>query len=295
MKIKLKKVVTVFVTLICLFAFSSCNRGDVSGYVQFDYDLPTYYDAQKVENEKTIRFATWQEAYASILHEYMNLPPDWTGQISEIWHFMLHDIDKDGIPELFLMAYMPYSGKVMSDRTFAFIDGQAKQINQSTITGRNIGYFAPDSNSSHIVFYMYEYVNVGGFYRRTGGSYSLMEIIEFEITEDHGMGFTGKHGFLSTVISGFFNLNEAGIRELEIDPRNFDGEDLKWFDLHASANFVWVYQYAPHIYHDFFVENGSRQLTIAEFERMFGCRNERIMLTPTLLAEENIESVILSQ
>lgn len=94
--------------LLCLFlatgAFTSCNN-------------------LALENEAEY---LWQEAFAEILrHYHTNVPPpeDWLN-----WHFFLHDVDKDGIPELFIV-YL--AAGIWSTAIYAFADGAITPIEGS--------------------------------------------------------------------------------------------------------------------------------------------------------------------
>jgi len=62
------------------------------------YELPINDESSAMN----LYYDTWQEAYAELLRSYAELPlrPD---SIEIGWHFALHDINRDGTPELFLL------------------------------------------------------------------------------------------------------------------------------------------------------------------------------------------------
>ncbi|MCL2578180.1 MAG: hypothetical protein FWE27_09060 [Defluviitaleaceae bacterium] len=61
--------------------------------------------------------APWQIAYVELLNGYVT-------QSDNVW-FRLHDIDKDGIPELILSALLPddYAGEHIIHEVYTFKDG----------------------------------------------------------------------------------------------------------------------------------------------------------------------------
>ena len=71
----------------------------------------------------TAEAAPWQVAYAEILrYYYANVPPpdEWFH-----WEFFLHDVNRDGTPELFIVYI---AAGIWSESTYTFMDGEAKPI-----------------------------------------------------------------------------------------------------------------------------------------------------------------------
>ena len=100
------------VMLISFTAYAATNGGILrpaeselvrGGYV-YQETIETTETAQAV----AVQVDSWQEAYAEKLLYYAQLPTgaganglDSTGAE---WRFMLHDIDQDGVPELFIVV-----------------------------------------------------------------------------------------------------------------------------------------------------------------------------------------------
>ena len=64
---------------------------------------------------------TWQEAYSKLLRNYAELLPN-PDSLETGWHFALHDINRDGVPELFL-SMLYDNGHVRYRSVYTFTDG----------------------------------------------------------------------------------------------------------------------------------------------------------------------------
>jgi predicted small lipoprotein YifL len=104
----MKKLLILLIVLVIVFALAGCGNA---------YTPINYSETPPIET--TADAAAWQqEAFAEILlYYYANvpLPDEWLD-----WHFFLHDTDKDGIPELFIV-YL--AAGIWSESIYTFTDG----------------------------------------------------------------------------------------------------------------------------------------------------------------------------
>jgi hypothetical protein len=108
--------------------------------------------------------ATWQEAYAALLWNYASQCP-YADYDREDWgrHFVLHDIDRSGIPELLLMERHKY-GTVTYYAVYTFIDGELTPLEFQSIVSWG-GIFAPLDDRAFIL-HVDDSVGMGTIYRR---------------------------------------------------------------------------------------------------------------------------------
>ena len=113
-----KKLLILLTVLVIVFMLAGCGNADT----------PTNYaEAPPVDTTSpeisTDVVTAWQEAYAEILRYYyenMPLPDEWLD-----WHFFLHDVDMDGIPELFIV-YL--AAGIWSESIYTFADEELMPI-----------------------------------------------------------------------------------------------------------------------------------------------------------------------
>ena len=176
--------------------------------------------------------ATWQEAYTETLRFYA------TGQhLNEWetgWEFTLHDINQDGIPELFLGARQ-ISGHIDYRYVYTFLGGEeisggAVRLDfQGFLTDGAI--FSPIDNSPWVVAFL----AVG-----SGGRYVKLEMIELGLV---------------TTVEGMASMSEEG-HEMMFAYDNFDWQNYEWYNLTI----------------------GVIEVTVEEFESVFGAREDRVWL-----------------
>jgi len=102
---------------------------------------------------------TWQEAYKSLLYKYTDL------QLLEMeaeWHFILHDIDRDGVPELFLLMHYE-TGHFRTSAVYTFTENKVVSLEYSGIMTDG-GIFAPSIDNPWIV--MFYAAGGGGWFRQ---------------------------------------------------------------------------------------------------------------------------------
>jgi len=108
-----------------------------------------------------LRNFEWQMAYAALLRRYAVLPlgTEW----ERGWHFALHDINQDGIPELFLVMFY-YTGHVSFRLVYTFVYGRYLPLEfENTMTDG--GMFA-HSDGSPFIFVFIAAGSGGIFHRR---------------------------------------------------------------------------------------------------------------------------------
>ena len=78
---------------------------------------------QEVAYIEAMPTISWQEAYAEILYSYTNQPATTANIQAAEWRFMLHDINQNGVPQLFLVRY--HNGQVSHHTAYSILDGNA--------------------------------------------------------------------------------------------------------------------------------------------------------------------------
>ena len=121
------------VMLISFTAYAATNGGILRS-TDAEQEHGMYADHETIEaigitemaQAGAVQTDSWQEAYAEKLLYYAQLP---TGAVvvgtagaadstGATWRFMLHDIDQDGVPELFIVVY--YDGLVDHRGVYSF-------------------------------------------------------------------------------------------------------------------------------------------------------------------------------
>ena len=185
--------------------------------------------------------ATWQEAYKALLQKYAEIQ---LLEMEDEYTFILHDIDQDGVPELFLL--MNYeTGHFRISAVYTFTEGRVVSLEYSGWMTDG-GIFAPLNNNSWIV--MFYAAGSGGLYR------------QMKIDQNR----------LILIFEGSFHLSDEGHQKMWEEPESFDIESYEWYVLHING----------------------KTATAAEFENVFGNRNERKWLGSYSITEANIQKII---
>lgn len=172
------------------------------GCSELDYNSSTYNFISNNAN-------TWQYKYAEILRNYIDI--DLTGTMEDSWNFALHDIDRDGVPELFII--MEYSTLHVGYRyIYTFIDGIVKQLEFNFIGATDGGILIPPNNSPFIIFF---------YAAGSGGRYHRIFMYEDR---------------LEIYAEGFFHLSPEGFEKMYNNPNEFNLEDYKWYVLTVNGN-----------------------------------------------------------
>ena len=123
--------------LMMLLLFAACSSA------------PTEVAAAEEEiRQEVVQADTWQEAYATLLRQYAQLPSyfyyNWGGAG---WEFFLHDINRDGIPELIILDRFSgrYTGYFVA---YTFTDGAVVQL---TTEYHGAQFFTRPGNSPGII------------------------------------------------------------------------------------------------------------------------------------------------
>jgi len=119
---------------IALIALTACydvagNTGLGDGLYEISttntFDDPVFDDYGYLVNahDEAVHNTSWQEAYTEILDNYAQQPATTADIEAAEWRFMLHDINQNGIPQLFLVRY--YDGLVNFHTVYSFVYGDA--------------------------------------------------------------------------------------------------------------------------------------------------------------------------
>ena len=120
----------------------------------------------------------WREAYAEILHVYSTQPATTANIQAAEWRFMLHDINQNGVPQLFLVRY--YDDQVSHHTAYGILDGYAIQLKS-----------APGL----------EHLYYGGMYIAPGGT-GIIRYTSNGLVSHYEMLSLSEGGTLSHTISG---------------------------------------------------------------------------------------------
>jgi hypothetical protein len=278
----MRNLIKGFLIILCTLFFLSCDRNtqnnqtsdqnlseDISTHAS--PDLAAYGNEARDWNEDILEFTlpaleaiwtTWQEAYAALLWDYasqchyaVNYP--WLDYRSYGYNFALHDINNNGIPELFLIIRHS-SGHVSHPAVYAFFDDKLTPLDFRSIAAEGT-FFAPLDDRAFIV----EMNAVGhlGLYRR----------LELD-------GLT-----LIETASGYTEPSDAA-REIQL---RMVYEEI---EIHDRNSYVWFNFYITTDGWD------NRQLVTAqEFESIFPRRDERKRLAIFPITNENIEQFIFGR
>jgi len=156
----------------------------------------------------TFMAETWQEAFAKTLRYFASLQlRDWV----DSWEFILHDINQDGIPELFIIE-RHMTGHLYYRYIYAFVDGAAVPLEFTGFLTDGAVY-APIDNSPWVVAFL----AVG-----SGGRYVKLEMVGNEIV---------------TVVEGMALMSAAGHDMMYAD-EDFDWQSYEWYDVTINGHEV---------------------------------------------------------
>jgi len=219
----IKRIFGIVLAIIMLLAFSACaGNGDTAAQpmeLEPAQETNNSTNSMQESGEEAepveiipIHADSWQEAYAEALRFYA------TGQNLREWEvgwrFILHDINQDGIPELFLVAES-MTGHVEHRYVYTFVDGTLISLEYESFVTDG-GVFAPIDDSPWVVFFYP--AGSGGWYRKRG--------IEGNA--------------LSEIASGFFTLSEAG-HEIFFEYGEVSG--YEWYNLTMNDESVTVNEF----------------------------------------------------
>jgi len=122
---------------IMLIAFAACYQ--IEG-------APSQVQAELAQDAHS-QTISWQDAYAEKLRYHAH---NSTNPASE-WRFMLHDMNQDGIPQLFLIRY--YTGLREHYEVYTFADGEILRLKSSLGLGNesNSGIILPPDGTTGII------------------------------------------------------------------------------------------------------------------------------------------------
>ena len=134
--------------------------------------------AQEVTNNEATSVISWQEAYAEILHTYSTQPATTANIQAAEWRFMLHDVNQNGVPQLFLVRY--HNGQVSHHTAYSILNGSAMQL--KTASGHDHLYY-------------------GGMYIAPGGT-GIIRYASVGLVSRYEMLSLSEGGTLSPTING---------------------------------------------------------------------------------------------
>jgi len=120
----MNKVILIIFIFTAILFLAACNTQhitylEVEDIYTLSEDIETEIEpAQYIGCAEDTSTLSWQEAYAALLrenHAEERISPD--GNLAGFDHFLLHDIDMDGIPELFIRKLI-YTGNTRYDYDF---------------------------------------------------------------------------------------------------------------------------------------------------------------------------------
>jgi len=128
--------------VVMLFALSACYEihgvtGNSSAEIEQEHEVYAYQGAEATQD--IVQAICWQEAYSERLRYYAQLPISTIDTMEAEWHFMLHDINQDGIPELFLVVVYD-NGNVDHRAVYGIVEGNVALL-KTAISGEIYGGF----------------------------------------------------------------------------------------------------------------------------------------------------------
>jgi len=208
--------VTIFCTTLSLLFLVSCTNP----YTATDTTIEPFAQTTSMPAPETTsapQILSWQEAYAALLRDYAKLP---LAEMDAGWSFFLHDINRSGVPELFLVLEYE-TGHVRYDAVYTFSDGKAVSLEFEGLTTDG-GIFAPLDGSPWVVLF-----GAAG----SGGVYLQMVIDGYR---------------LITVADGWFFISEEGHEQMWLaleEGQDFDWQNYKWYDLSIGGNTATVEEF----------------------------------------------------
>ncbi|MCL2362021.1 MAG: hypothetical protein FWC73_09445 [Defluviitaleaceae bacterium] len=146
-----------YLFILCLMAvtligLSACY--DIQGASSLTEERVFVYEAdtnQGYTQDISAEAISWQEAFSYKLYYYAQLPVDEAYPRAAEWRFMLHDIDQDGIPELFLILTFDNSRYIDHRAVYSFADGGIVRL-KTGISGETYGgMLIPPGGGSGII------------------------------------------------------------------------------------------------------------------------------------------------
>jgi len=247
--------------ILCILLFLSCNRNTQNNQNNEAINQNLNEDiSEHSPPALETPWSTWQEAYAALLWNYTSQCPyaaefPLAAEERWGWHFALHDIDRNGIPELF--SIMRHStGHASYSAIYTFVDGKLVPVEFQGITTDG-GVFVPLNNETFIIH----------IHPTFGNSYRRLEL--------DGLA-------LVATASGESRYNEAGeekmFGDIEVEDPNW-WQSYEWFDL-----YIWTDDW-----------NNRQLVTAQEFESIFLRHDERKWLEMLAITDENIEQFIFGK
>ena len=128
-------------TVLILVAFTACDEVDGASTIANETEPAhaafTYQEQVLIQDqaqdpaEQTV---SWQEAYAYKLFSYVQQPIHEPDTPDAQWRFMVHDINQNGIPELFVVLY--YNGRVDHRYVYTFVDDSIDRLKTNISNSR---------------------------------------------------------------------------------------------------------------------------------------------------------------
>jgi len=217
----MKKYISAAVAMILmLIALTACyemqGAAAVQNTIQTAYDVHDICAAATYTNQEaneTAQATSWQEAYTEKLRYYAQLSQNDTHTNEAEWRFMLHDINQDGVPELFMVVYR--DGFVDHRGIYSFTDGGVVRL-KASISGEIYGgMIIPPGGAAGII--RVEAVGV---------------VVRYEIFELLGTALSRTTNGEVVALADIFRINTATVTEKEFDYIFGCRYDKAWLDIY---------------------------------------------------------------
>jgi len=207
---------------IMLFVFTSCY--ETEGATIQEQDTPAQARLEQAEpmQDAPSQSISWQDAYAERLRYYALQP---TNPTAAEWRFMLHDINQDGTPQLFLVMY--YTGLREHYAVYSFANGETLRLKTALGLGHefNSGIILPPGGATGIirvmangVIYRYDMMALSGttLSHVANGTFSKMADVfalnAFHVTQEEFEDIFGKRD--EKVWLALHEITEANIQDI---------------------------------------------------------------------------------
>ena len=196
-------------------------------YYEFSEAIMSYNGTSEISSEATAGGASttsnetesaysWQEIYTAKLRYYAQLPAGEPGDVAE-WRFILHDINQNGIPELFLIVY--YDGLVNIHSVYSIAYGNAVRLKTNMTNGFAAGIVLPPNDAPGII---------------SVSSAGIVDIYDKFTLNGTVLSHTGSGDIVAVADS--FRINARSVTEEEFEYTFGRLDEKLWLNLHEITD-----------------------------------------------------------